>query len=140
MAKHEFTQPALLSDDEIAEIIGKADELAKWAEDVYTYAQNEAITNGRQWPGYKVVEGRSVRKYTSEDDVVRAATEAGYKDIYKKSLIGIGEMEKLMGKAKFREVLGAFVYKPQGKLTLVPQSDKREAINPLSAQEDFKEV
>ena len=137
MAKLEFTQPALLSDEEIAEVIAKADELAKWAADVYAFAQDEAIVHGKQWPGFKVVEGKSSRKYTSEEEVAQAATAAGYKDIYKRSLIGITEMERLMGKDRFREILGLLVYKPKGKLTLVPESDKREAVRSNTAQEDF---
>lgn len=140
MAKLEFTQPALLSDEEIAEVIAKADELAKWAADVYAFAQDEAIVHGKQWPGFKVVEGKSSRKYTSEEEVAQAATAAGYKDIYKRSLIGITEMERLMGKDRFREILGPLVYKPKGKLTLVPESDKREAVRSNTAQEDFQEV
>lgn len=137
MAQHEFARPALLSDEEIADIIGKADELAKWAADVYAFAQDQAIIHGKAWPGFKVVEGKSNRKYTSEDEVVQAATAAGYQDIYKRSLIGITEMERLMGKERFREVLGPLVYKPKGKLTLVPESDKREAVHHSSAQDDF---
>ena len=137
MAKLEFTQPALLSDEEIAEVVAKADELAKWAADVYAFAQNEAIVHGKQWPGFKVVEGKSSRRYTSEEEVAQAAIAAGYKDIYKRSLIGITEMERLMGKDRFREILGPLVYKPKGKLTLVPESDKREAVRNNTAQEDF---
>lgn len=140
MAKLEFTQPALLSDEEIAEVIAKADELAKWAADVYAFAQDEAIVRGKQWPGFKVVEGKSSRKYTSEEEVAQAAVAAGYKDIYKRSLIGITEMERLMGKDRFREILGPLVVKPKGKLTLVPESDKREAVRSNTAQEDFQEV
>lgn len=140
MAKLEFTQPALLSDEEIAEVVAKADELAKWAADVYAFAQDEAIVHSKQWPGFKVVEGKSSRKYTSEEEVAQAATAAGYKDIYKRSLIGITEMERLMGKDRFREILGPLVYKPKGKLTLVPESDKREAVRSNTAQEDFQEV
>lgn len=104
---------------------------------MYAFAQEEAISHGKSWPGYKVVEGRSIRKYTDEADVVRAANSAGYTDIYKKTLIGIGEMEKLMGKEQFRSVLGQYVTKPHGKLTLVPESDRREAVSPNSAQDDF---
>ena len=122
------------------EIIGKADEVAKWAADIYAYAQNEAIANGKEWPGFKVVEGKSIRKYTSEEAVIQAANAAGYSDIYKKSLIGITEMEKLMGKNTFREVLGSLIYKPQGKLTLVPETDKRTAVTFQTAQDDFKEA
>ena len=83
-----------------------------------------------------MVEGRSIRKYTDEDAVAKAAKEHGYTDIYKKSLISITEMEKLMGKREFNEILGNYVHKPAGKPTLVPESDKRPAIG-VSAAEDF---
>ena len=140
MAQMEFRQPALLSDDEIAEVLTKADALSKWADDIYAYAQDQAIVRGTEWPGYKLVEGRSNRKYTSEEDVEAAAKAAGYTDIYKQSLIGITDMERLMGKAQFAEVLGKYVYKPAGKITLVPESDKRKAITRDTAEADFTEV
>ena len=140
MAKLDFKQPALLSDEEIADIISKADELSKWASDIYAFAQEQAISFGKHWPGYKVVEGRSNRKYTSDEEVIQAAEAAGYKDIFRKSLIGITEMERLMGKEQFNTILGRLVYKPKGKLALVPDSDKREAVNTSSAQADFEEV
>lgn len=139
LAQMEFKKPDLMSDDEVAEVLSKADALKKWAEEVYTYAQNEAVTNHKEWPGFKLVLGRSNRKYTDETDVAEAAKKAGYTDIYKQSLIGITEMERLMGKKKFNEILGAFVYKPDGKVTLVPDSDKREAYKTATAEADFKE-
>ena len=61
------------------------------------------------------------------------------KDNYYKSLIGVTEMERLMGKKEFARVLGQYVYKPQGKITLVPDSDKREAITQSTAAADFQE-
>ena len=128
-----------LSGEGIAEVLSKADALKKWAEEVYTYAQNEAVVNHKEWPGYKLVLGRSNRKYTDEEDVAEAAQKAGYTDIFKKSLIGITEMERLMGKKKFNEILGSLVYKPDGKVTLVPDSDKREAVKTATAEADFKE-
>lgn len=140
MAKMEFQRPALLTDDEVAEVIAKADELAKWAADVYAFAQDEAILHRKHWPGYKVVEGRSARKYASDEAVIQAATAAGYKDIYKRSLIGITEMERLMGKDDFKAILGPLIVRPKGKLTLVPESDRREAVQSNTAQEDFQEV
>lgn len=139
LAKMEFQQPALLSDDEIAEIIKVSDELAKWAADVYAYAQDQAITHGKEWNGYKLVEGRSNRKYSSDDEVAEAAKAAGYTDIYKKTLIGVTEMERLMGKKEFARILGKLVYKPAGKITLVPDTDKREAIKKSTAAADFQE-
>lgn len=139
MAKYEFKLPALLTDDEISEVLKVADDLAKWAADVYAFATDEAITHGKDWVGFKLVEGRSNRKYSSDEEVAEAAVKAGYSDIYRKTLIGISEMEKLMGKKQFNEILGTFVYKPQGKITLVPESDKREPINTVTAEAEFKE-
>ena len=140
IAKMEFRQPDLLSDDEIAEVLKVSDELAKWSADVYAFAQDQAIVHGKEWNGFKLVEGRSNRKYTSEDEVAEAATTAGYTDIYKRSLVTITEMERLMGKQEFTRILGHLVYKPQGKITLVPDSDKREAINKTTAAAEFQEV
>ena len=139
LAQMEFRAPALLTDDEIAEVLKVADELARWSADVYAYAQDEAVTRGKKWNGFKLVEGRTCRKYTDEEEAAEAAVAAGYTDIYKKSLIGITEMEKLLGKKKFAEVLGKLVYKPQGKITLVPESDKRQEVMVATAEVDFKE-
>lgn len=139
LAQMEFKPPELLSEEEIAEVLKVADELAKWSADVYAYAQDEAITHGRVWNGFKLVEGRSNRKYVNEEEVADAAKAAGYEDIYKKSLIGITEMEKLMGKKDFQKILGSLVYKPQGKITLVPESYKRPPIQTETAEADFKE-
>lgn len=139
LAQAEFAEPPLMSDEEIAEVLKKADALKRWAEEIYTYAQNEAVVNHKEWPGFKLVLGRSNRKYTDETDAAEVAKKAGYTDIYKQSLIGITEMEKLMGKKKFNEILGNYVYKPDGKVTLVPDSDKREAVKTATAEADFKE-
>ena len=139
LAQYEFTKPPLLTDEEIEDILSRLDDLTKWANEIAAYAQDAAINHGKQWNGFKLVEGRSVRKYSDEAAVVAAATAAGYRDIYKKSLIPITEMEKLMGKKTFTEVLGGLVIKPQGKPTLVPASDKRPAIH-TGANLDFTEI
>lgn len=139
LAQYEFAKPPLLTDEEIEDILSRLDDLTKWANEIAAYAQDAAINHGKQWNGFKLVEGRSVRKYSDEAAVVAAATAAGYRDIYKKSLISITEMEKLMGKKTFTEVLGGLVIKPQGKPTLVPASDKRPAIH-TGANLDFTEI
>ncbi|EQC0812003.1 DUF2800 domain-containing protein [Listeria innocua] len=139
LAKMEFKASALLSEEELAEVLKVSDELSKWASDVYAYAQEQAIVHGKEWSGFKLVEGRSNRKYSSEEEVAEAAMAAGYKDIYKSSLVTITEMERLMGKKEFNTILGHLVYKPQGKITLVPESDKREAINNTTAAAEFQE-
>ncbi|MCC8022353.1 MAG: DUF2800 domain-containing protein, partial [Clostridiales bacterium] len=92
----------------------------------------------------KLVAGRSNRKYADEDAVIEAAKAAGYSDIFKQSLITLTAMERLMGKTKFNEILGAgrsggtLITKPPGKPTLAPLSDKRPAIN-TSVKDEFKE-
>lgn len=137
LAKYEFALPPLLTDTEIEVILGKLNDLTKWANDIMGYAQDAALNHGKQWSGFKVVEGRSNRKYADEDAVIEAAKAAGYHDIYKKTLLPITEMEKLMGKQRFADILGTLVHKPPGKPALVPISDKRPAIT--NATTDFQE-
>ena len=134
LAKYDFAPPDELSNFEIASILAKADELASWVRDVSQYALEKAI-EGERFEGWKLVAGRSVRKYTDEDKVAEAAVAAGF-DPYERSVLGITAMEKLMGKKRFGEVLGSLVVKPKGKPTLVPESDKRPAVD--TAAEDFK--
>ena len=131
--------PPLLSDEEIAEVLAAIGDLTSWANEIMAYATEAAVNHGKEWPGFKVVEGRSNRKYSNEDAAAKAAKEAGYKDIYRQSLITITEMEKLMGKTKFNEVLGGLITKPQGKPTLVPATDKRPVMNTSNAKIDFME-
>lgn len=138
LARYEFAQPPLLTDDEIEEILGKLDDLTRWAEEIKAYAQDAALNHGKQWHGFKVVEGRSVRKYSDENAVIEAANAAGYHDIFRKSLLPITEMEKLMGKQEFAEVLSGLIIKPAGKPTLVPITDKRPAMT--NANIDFNEI
>ena len=138
LAKFEFALPPILADEDIEEILMKLDDLTSWANDIKAYALEAAVSHGKEWRGFKLVEGRSIRKYSNEETVAEAAKAAGYRDIYETKLIGITAMEKLLGKAKFQEILGGLIEKPPGKPTLVPLSDKRQAIN-TSAKHDFKE-
>ena len=140
LAQSEFRLPPLLTDSEIEEILAVLPDLTKWANEITAYATDAAINHGKEWKGFKVVEGRSVRKYRDEDAVAEAAMDAGYKDIYRKSLITLTEMQKLMGKAKFEEILGSLVFKPPGKPTLVPVTDKRPAMNVTNAKNEFNVI
>ena len=137
LAQYEFALPPLLSDVEIEEILDKLSDLTGWANGILEYAQDAALNHGKQWKNWKVVEGRSNRKYTDEQAVVSASNAAGYHDIFRKTLLPLTEMEKLMGKQNFLTILGDLVYKPAGKPTLVPMSDKRPYI--ASANMDFNE-
>ena len=140
LAQSEFRLPPLLTDSEIEEILAIIPDLTKWANEITAYATDAAVNHGKEWAGFKVVEGRSVRKYRDEEKVADAAKEHGYTDIYRQSLIPMTEMQKLMGKTKFEEILGDLIYKPPGKPTLVPASDKRPAMNVSDAKNDFNEI
>lgn len=134
LAVRDFKQPDLLSDEELLDILPVAESLNNWVQDLMAYATQQAV-DGKQWTGYKLVAGRSVRKYTSDAEVIKAATDAGFSDIYKTSLLGIGELEKRMGRKQFNEVLGKYIIKPEGAPMLVPKSDPRKPIS--AAEMDF---
>ncbi len=140
LAESEFKMPPLLTDAEIEDILTVLPDLTKWANEIEAYALDAALNHGKEWSGFKVVEGRSVRKYRDEGKVAEAAEEAGYTDIYRKSLIPMTEMEKLMGKTEFEEILGSLIYKPSGKPVLVPKTDKRPAMNVTNAINEFNEI
>lgn len=135
LAAYDFASPPLLEDEEIIEILEKVDRLVSWANDVKEYALQEAVA-GREWPGWKLVAGRSVRKYTNEKEVAEAVEAAGVNP-YQQKLFSITDMEKMLGKKKFEEILGELYIKPQGKPVLVRADDKRPPIN--TAKDDFKE-
>ena len=140
LAQSEFKLPPLLTDSEIEEVLSKLSDLTKWANEIIAYATDAAVNHGKEWHGFKVVEGRSVRKFKDEDAVAEVAKANGYKDIFRQSLITLTEMERLMGKAKFEKILGDLIYKPPGKPTLVPLSDKRPAMNVSNAKNEFNEI
>jgi len=140
LAQTEFRMPPLLTDNEIEEILSILPDLTKWANEIIAYATSAAVNHGKEWNGFKVVEGRSVRRYKDEDAIAEKAVVSGYKDIYRKSLIPMTEMQKLMGKTKFEEILGDLIYKPPGKPSLVPSSDKRPAMNVADAKNEFNEI
>ena len=135
MARYDFEMPATLDETEIAAILPRIDQLISWGNDLKDYALAQAQA-GTHYEGFKVVEGRSNRKYTDEDAVAKAVTEAGY-DPYEKKLLGITAMSSLLGKKKFEDLLGGLIYKPPGKPALVPESDKRPAMN--TAADDFND-
>lgn len=137
LAQEEFKLLPLLSDEEIESILTVIPDLTKWAKEIMVYATEAAVNHGKEWRGFKLVEGRSVRKYKDENAVAEVAKAAGYKDIYRHSLITLTEMQKLMGKENFEDVLGDLIIKPPGKPTLVPITDKREAIKIMNINNEF---
>jgi hypothetical protein len=111
-----------------------------WIDAVNDYALDQAINHGKKWPGYKVVEGRSNRKYTDAEKIAEILLSKGFNadTIYNKKLLSITDMESELGKKIFTDLVGEYVIKPQGKPTLAPSTDKRPEINSLEkAQKEF---
>lgn len=124
--KHDFKKPELLEDYELEEALKLIPLMEAWASDVKDYALEKAL-QGRKWQGFKLVEGRSVRKYADKEKIAEIVTAMGF-DPYEKKLLGITKMTKLLGKKNFDEKLSDYISKPQGKPTLVERSDKRDEI------------
>ena len=142
LAEYDFTEPPTLKPSEIADILRKIDDLVKWAGDVKDYALDAAVNKGIKFDGWKVVEGRSNRKYKDEQLVVDTLSGVcNAEDIYNKKLKSITDMTKLLGKDKFESLLGSLVIKPQGAPTLAPESDKRPEFKSAdSAAKDFDDL
>ena len=143
IAKSEFTDPELLTDDEIADIVKRAPSFIEWINSISAYALEQAVDNNKAWPGLKIVEGRSSRKWVDEDKAVDAIyshfPELTEEDVFNLKLKSITAIEKLVGKKKFESELSEVVVKPQGKPTLVPEEDKRPAMGYEQAKLDFKD-
>lgn len=141
IAKHEFSEPQLLTDEEIADIVQRTPKLVEWANSIAEYAKKKALEENKQWPGLKLVEGRSRRKWIDEDKALETIfeqfPELDEADITTTKLNGITAIEKLVGKKKFFEKLNSVVVTPQGNPTLVSLQDKRPAIGVQQAQLDF---
>lgn len=139
--KYKFREANSLTADEIADILAQADDIKRWLEAVQAYALDGVYSGKLDLPGYKVVEGRSNRRITDEDAAAARLQEAGYStdDIMRApSLKTITDLGKALGQKKLTELLGELIDKPQGKPTLVPETDKRPAMNGLTqAQADF---
>ncbi len=143
VAQHEFADPNTLTDEAIAEILAIADQISSWLTAVDDYALDQAVNHGKKWPGYKLVEGRSNRKYSDEAAIASKLLEKGFAEdiIYTKKLQGITALEKAVGKKEFAALLGDYIIKPPGKPTLAPLTDKRPELNSLqTAINDFAEV
>ncbi len=140
LAKYDFEDPKTLDNNDIAFILARADELISWAKDVQEFALEQAL-QGEEFDGFKVVEGRSNRKYTSENQVAEILINHGFQEnmIYTKKLDGISKIESAIGKKEVQRLLGDYIIKPPGKPTLVPISDKRPAFVVAAAQADFAE-
>lgn len=137
VAKKEFQPPFLLNDEEIEEILDQAEDITEWLNTVKDFALSEAI-KGHKYKRYKLVEGRSNRKWTDEDEVAKVVKDAGFNP-YEEKVLSVTSMQSLIGKKKFEELLNSYIFKPKGKLTLAKRDeDKRPEVT--TAELDFKDL
>ena len=142
IAKFDFAPPTMLSDKEITDIVKRAPKFIEWVDSIQDYAQAKAL-DGKEWPGLKLVEGISKRKWVDED---KAADVIKHKcpwlsddEIFNMKLKSLTTIEKIIGKVSFANDFSDIIVKPQGKPTLVPLEDKRPAMGYGQATLDFKE-
>ena len=129
-----FDSPDVLSDKRVADLLPYLDQAETWIKSVREYAYNQAL-QGKEWKGYKLVRGkRPGRVWKDEEQVKDQLRRAGYtKEQYcsEPKLKSVADLEKVLHKSAFQALLGKFVLQGEGKLTLVPEDDKREAYSPL---------
>jgi hypothetical protein len=142
LAKYDFSEGTLLSAVEVADILNRVDRFTKWLTAVEDYALDQAVNHDVHWPGYKLVEGRSVRTFTDADKVgALLLTAYDESEVFNKKIKGLGDLEKLLSKEGFNKLLGDYIVKPPGKPTLVPETDKRPEYNSAAgAAADFATV
>ena len=137
--KQDITQ---LTVDQLSTILQIAPAFVEWFNDVQSFAVGQVLA-GVKIPGFKMVEGRSNRIITDEQKVCQLLQDAGYdeKDFYQpRRLLPLTKLETLVGKKKFDELCADYIMKPQGKMTLVPETDRRPEANTIVlAKSEFAE-
>lgn len=121
----------LLTPEDAGKILEQAGDIQSWLADLESLVSSTLLA-GQPVEGWKMVEGRSNRRFTDELKVVAAMKAAGYDEslLYERKLITLTQMEKDFGKKAVAETLGELIVKPQGKPTLAPAKDKRPEFRP----------
>ncbi|PGH24057.1 DUF2800 domain-containing protein [Fusobacterium animalis] len=142
LAKYEFKAADQLTLKEIGQILEKAKDLAKWADDLKDYALSESL-KGNEVPGWKAVNGRGSRSFTNTDEAIKVLVNNGIAEelLFERKYLTLAQMEKTVGKKEFNNLVGNLIVMNVGKPTLVEVSDKREAItNRIKAENEFSVV
>jgi hypothetical protein len=135
--------PGMISDEQLVAILPYLDDAAAWIEDIKAYAENQAL-HGQRIPGYKLVRGKKPNRVWSNTEEVEAALlRAGYPEsaFRETRLKSVGQVEKTLGKVAFDAICGPLTSQGEGKLILVPESDKRlEYTNTAAVFADMTET
>lgn len=126
IAKYDFMEADLLTDEDIVDILDRTATLTKWLKTINDYALREAVDKGKRWPQYKLVEGRSTRVIAQPTALAEVLEKEKYTHDQIYMLRKLTELEKLVGKKKFATLAAEYISKPPGKPTLVPETDKRD--------------
>lgn len=121
----EIKKPELMTDEEIEDILPKLDGIINYCEDIKAYCLKKAVESGKKWRGYKLVESATKRRISDEEAVVKKLIAYGYDPYAPKKLLSITELQKLLGKTNFNDLIGEYVIKPQGQAVLAPETDAR---------------
>lgn len=139
LAEYDFKPAPTLTLEEISDILSRASQFTNWLKGVTDHAFDQALNHNVKYPGYKIVEGRSNRKYTDEAailEVLENETVFSESDLTTpRKLLGITALEKVVGKSNMEAFVNAYLVKAPGAPTLVPETDKRPEYN--SAEKDF---
>lgn len=132
--------PPLLTNEEVGAILLRAQNLAAWASSLESYALSECVKGG-EIPGWKAVAGRGSRHYVNQDEAFKALTAGGIAEVmlYERKPLTVAAVEDVLGKLQYKTLLvdAGHISKEPGKPTLVPESDKREPIKQMTAEEAF---
>lgn len=132
----------ILSNAEIGDVLKRGQDLIKWVKHLEEYAQN-AILRGEEIPGWKLVEGRSIRSFSDTEKAFEILKEKGIAEelMYERKMLTLSQLESVVGKKDFNEYVGDLIIKPKGKPTLVVESDKRSNyVNDNDVTNDFKNL
>lgn len=130
---------ACLTPDDYAMILERMKLIKNWLTAIEDHVIHGILNNELEIPGYKVVEGRSIRKYRNADEVAKRLVENGYDEsvIYEKNLLSLSKLEKVLGRKTFSELLSDMIDKPKGKPTIALTTDKRPA---YTVDSDFEVI
>ena len=131
----EMRKNTTLSTAQIAGLLPELKEIKSWCSDLEEFALNQAL-QGTVFPGFKLVEGRSVRKISDQNEALRKLYKEGFKpvEVAEWKIKTLSDLEKLAGKKELPGILGETLIKPEGKPALVPESDKRPPLKEKKAE------
>lgn len=133
--------PPLIAPEEAGKRLLALEDVVKYQKDLQEWALSECLA-GHEVPGWKAVEGRSLREWTDQEEAFKVLQENQIERalLYEEKPLTLAQVEKIVGKKEFNKIAGSYVTKPPGKPSLVKESDKREAItSQITAAEAFKE-